>query len=74
MSVKISVPDELYDKAVKIAEEQHVSVGEVFASAFLDQLTAWERLKQRAARGSRDRFLAVLEKVPDVEPEENDRL
>ena len=74
MSVSISVPEELYKKAVEVAEVQHVSVDEVFASAFADQLGAWERLKQRAARGSRDKFLAVLDKVPDVEPEEYDRL
>ena len=74
MSVSISVPEELYRKAAEIAEAQHVSVDEVFASAFAEQLSAWDRLKQRAARGSRDRFLAVLDKVPDVEPEDDDRL
>ena len=70
MSVSVSVPEELYRKAVQIAEAQHLSVDEVFASAFLEHVTAWERLQQRAARGSRDKFLAVLDKVPDVEPED----
>jgi hypothetical protein len=42
--------------------------------SFAERLAAWERLQQRAARGSRERFLAVLEKVADVEPEESDRL
>ena len=74
MNVNVSVPDELYQKAVEIAEAQHVSVDEVFASAFVEQLAAWERLKQRAARGSRESFLAALDKVPDVEPEDYDRL
>jgi hypothetical protein len=74
MSVSVSVPEELYQKAIAIAEAQHVSVDEVFASAFAEQLASWERLKQRAARGSRDRFLAVLDKATDVEPEESDRL
>ena len=73
MSVSVSVPEELYRKAVQIAEAQHLSVDEVFASAFLEHVTAWERLQQRAARGSRDKFLAVLDKVPDVEPEDFDR-
>lgn len=31
-------------------------------------------LEERARRGNRERFEAVLEKVPDVEPEERDRL
>lgn len=74
MSVNVSVPEELYQKAVEIAKTQQVSVDEVFASAFVEQLAAWERLKQRAARGTREGFLAALDKVPDVEPEEYDRL
>ena len=74
MSVSVSVPDELYNKAIAFAEAQHVSVDEVFASAFAEQLAAWERLQQLAARGSRERFLAVVDKAQDVEPEESDRL
>jgi hypothetical protein len=40
----------------------------------VEQLAACERLKEQAARGSRDRFLAALDKVPEVEPEDYDRL
>lgn len=71
MSVSISVPEDLYRKAAEIAEAQHVSVDAVFASALADQLAAWERLKQRASRGDRDKFLAVLNKAPDVESAED---
>ena len=62
MSVSVSVPDELYQKAVEIAKAQRVSVDEVFASAFAEQQSAWERLQQRGARGSREKFLAALDK------------
>ena len=74
MSIRVSVPEELYNKAVKIAKAQHVSVDEVFVSAFVEQLAAWERLQHWAARGDRGKFLAVLDKVPDVEPQDFDRL
>jgi hypothetical protein len=74
MSVSVSVPEELHKKAVEIAKARRVSVDEVFASAFLEQLAAWERLQQRATCGNRERFLAVLDRVPDAEPEEQDRL
>lgn len=70
----VSVPEELYRKAQDLAKTQHVSVDEVVASAFAQHLAAWERLKQRAARGDRDKFLVVLDQVPDVEPEDFDRL
>ena len=56
MSVNVSVPDDLYQKAVEIAKAQRVSVDEVFASAFVEQLSAWERLQQRAARGTCKKF------------------
>lgn len=74
MTLHISVPEELYRKAVEIAAAEHVSVEEVFTSAFAGQLDAWERLKARAARGTYEKFRAVMKKVPAAEPEECDRL
>jgi hypothetical protein len=73
MSMTVNVPEELYQKAAEIAESQHLSVDEVFASAFAEQIAEWERLQQRASRGSREKFLAVLDNVPDLEPEDFDR-
>ncbi len=73
MNISVSVPEQLYKKAVEIAETQHVSVDEVFASAFTAQLSAWERIQRRAVQGNREKFLAMLDKVPDVVPDENDR-
>jgi len=73
MSVNVSVPDEQYQKAVEIAGAQNSSVDEVFAAAFAEHLSAWERLQQRAARGTREKFLAALDKVPDVEAADYDR-
>ena len=74
MSVSVNIPEELYRQAREIAESQHLSVDDVVSSAFAEQLTTWARLKRRAARGSRESFLAVLDKVPDVEPEDYDRI
>ena len=74
MSLTVSVPEELYRKAAEIAESQHVSVDEVFAAAFAEQLAAWERLRRRASLGNREKFLAVMDKAPDTEPEDYDRL
>ncbi len=74
MSVSVSVPEELYERAAAIAKAQNMSVDEVFACAFAEHLAAWERLKRRAARGNREEFLAVLDKLPDVEPVPEDRI
>jgi hypothetical protein len=74
MNISISVPEELYNKAVEIAEAQRVSVDDVFASALAQQLAAEAQLRERANRGNRDRFLEVLDKAPNVEPDDYDRL
>jgi hypothetical protein len=73
MSVSVSVPDELYQTALRIAQAQQVSVDEVFVSAFAEQLSSWKRLQKRADGGTREKFLAVLDRVPDVEPADYDR-
>jgi hypothetical protein len=73
MNVNVSVPEDIYAKAVEVAAAQKVPVDEVFVAAFSEHLAAQDRLRLRAERGSREKFLAVLDKVPDVEPDEFDR-
>jgi predicted kinase len=70
VKISVDIPDDLYRQAREIADAQHLSVDEVIASVFAEYLTAWKRLKQRAAGGSRDAFVKVLKKVPYVVPEE----
>jgi len=57
-----------------VAAAQKVPVDQVFVAAFSEQLAAQERLRLQAERASREILLAVLDKVPDVEPDEFDRL
>ena len=64
----------LFQKAAKIAEEQHISVEHLVSSALTEQLRLWELWKSRAAAASHEDFLKVMSKVPDVEPDEHDRL
>jgi hypothetical protein len=73
MVVSVNVPEDVYEKAAEIARLQQVTVAEVIASACAEHVAAWDRLRQRAARGSREKFLAVMAKAPNVAPEECDR-
>ena len=70
MTVTINIPDDLYKQALAIANAQRLSVDELFASALAAQLAEWKRLNNRAAKGEREKFLAVLDKAPDLEPED----
>lgn len=74
MRVSIDIPEELYHQVRSLAEAQHVPVEEILATAVADQCAAWQRLLKRARRADRDKFLHVLEKVPDLEADEFDRL
>lgn len=74
MSVSVNVPEELYRQASEIAAAENVSVDDLFASAFEERLLELNRLKEKAARGSYEKFLRVMSKVPAVEPPECDRL
>ena len=74
MTLNITLPDSLYKKAMEVAEREQISVERVVYSALAEQLKALDRLEERAARSSEDRFRAALAKIPDVEPAEYDRL
>jgi hypothetical protein len=74
MSKNIAVPEDLYAKAAELAEKDHVSVEEFVSSALADQLAGRQYLEGRAEHASKERFLKALEQVPDVEPEDYDRL
>ena len=78
MSVSVNVPEELYRRAAEVAAAENISVDDLSASAFEERLLEFERLRtyqrEKASRGSYEKFLRVMSKVPAVEPPEYDRL
>ena len=74
MNLTVKVSDELYSRAAEIAARENVSIEELLASAFEERVLEFERLKEKAAKGSYERFLQVMSKVPAVEPADYDRL
>lgn len=74
MNLTISVPDEIYRRAAEVAAVEKVSVEELFASAFEERVLEFERLKERAAKGSFEKFLQVMSKVPARDPPELNQL
>jgi hypothetical protein len=74
MNLTISVPGKLYESAKRIAATENVSVEELFTSAFEERVLEFERLKDKAARGSYEKFRQVMAKIPAAEPTEHDRL
>jgi hypothetical protein len=73
----LRLPSSLHKGVKQLAEREGVSMNQIIATAVAEKLSALmteDYLEERAARGSRERFEAVLKKVPHVEPEERDRL
>jgi hypothetical protein len=74
MTLNVTVPDTVYRQIAELAARQQVSVERVVAAALTEQLSGWRRVEEMAERGSRERLLAALDKVPAVEPAPEDRL
>jgi uncharacterized protein (DUF1778 family) len=76
-ALSIRLPKSLHEQLREVAQEEGISVNQFVMLAVAEKVTALsavEYLEKRAGRGSRERFLEVLNKAPDVEPEEFDRL
>ena len=74
MNRTISLPEELLKKAEELAARESLPVEEFLSARLSEQFADLEYLKQRADRASIEKFRAALRHVPDVDPEEYDRL
>lgn len=76
-AITINVPDSLFDKIKEVVAKDR-STPEQFAllavAEKLSSVVTIEYLEERAKRAKLERFDQLLAKVPDVEPEESDRL
>lgn len=76
-TLNVNIPESLRRRADSLAKDDGVSLDPFIATALAEKvavLDADSYIRERAERGSREKFERVLSKVPDVEPEEFDRL
>lgn len=76
-TINAQIPEFLYRQAEEFARKESMPLDQVIALALSAQLSIWsasDYLEVRAKRGSWEKFKAVLDKVPDIEPEVHDRL
>ena len=72
-TLKAEIPDALYKQIQALASKENLSLDELVTNALTAQVSK-EYLEKRAKRGSWDKFMRILDKVPDVRPGECDRL
>ena len=67
MSRSVEVPDEIYERAAKMAADRHVPLEDFVLSALVDQMAAHGVIARRAARSSEEAFHRALGQIPDVD-------
>ena len=75
-TLSINIPDSYHKMVKTVSKEDKISINQFIASAIGEKLSAMQTaayLQKRAERGSREKFLAVLNNAPDIEPEEYDK-
>jgi hypothetical protein len=75
-ALSIRLPESLHKNAKVYASQEGISVNQLISTALAEKLSALatqDYLEQRAARGSRDKFMAAMAQVPDAEPDPMDR-
>jgi hypothetical protein len=76
-AISLRLPESLHERAREVARRESVSVNQLITLALAEKLSALmteDYLEMRARRGDRAKFEDAMSKVPDVEPEEYDRL
>ncbi len=77
IALTLRLPKTLHERLHELACEEGISVNQFVMLAVAEKvasISTVEYLEKRAARGSREKFLEILQKAPDVEPEEFDKL
>ena len=75
-TLNISIPDSYHEMVKTVSKEDKISINQFIASAIGEKLSAMQTaayLQKRAERGSREKFLTVLNNALDIEPKEYDK-
>ena len=76
-TMSLRLPESLHQKVRELADREGVSINQLVTTALAEKISALltqEYLEERAARGSREKFLEVLDKVPQADPDPGDEL
>jgi len=76
-TLSLRLPDSLHEEIKSLAKKEGISINQFISSAVAEKMSALlteKYLRQRVAKGNERSFFEAMAKVPDVEPEEKDRL
>ena len=76
-TLSVRLPNSIHREVRQLAKEDGVSINQFISLAIAEKVSSLrtvDYLKQRAARGSAEDLLSVLDSAPDVEPERRDKI
>ncbi|MBW1675095.1 MAG: toxin-antitoxin system HicB family antitoxin [Deltaproteobacteria bacterium] len=76
-TLSLRIPNSLHEQIRQLAKREGISINQFVASAAAEKMAALlteEYIETRARRASLKKFQKVLKKIPDVEPEDYDRI
>jgi len=76
-ALSLRLPKSLHEQLRELAQEDGISVNQFVMLAVAEKvasISTIEYLEKRAKRGSREKLLAILNRAPEIEPEESDKL
>lgn len=76
-TLSLRLPDSLHRRIRELAQQEGISINQFISTAVAEKMAALltvDYLEERARRSSREKFLSVLAKVPDVPPEPGDEV
>lgn len=76
-ALSLRLPKTLHEQLRELALEEGISVNQFVVLAVAEKvasISTIEYLEKHAKRGSREKFLEILNKIPNTEPEDFDKL
>ena len=76
-TLSVRLPESLHKKIKELAEREGVSMNQFITLAVSEKMSALltvDYLKERAEKAGKQNFRHIMDQVPDVEPEDYDKL
>lgn len=76
-TLSLRIPESIHKRVKHLALEDKISINQFITSALAEKISALETnryLEERAKRGDLKKFKKVLDKIPNNEPDEFDKI
>jgi hypothetical protein len=75
--LSLRLPESLHNKIKEFSKDEGISINQFITSAVAEKISAFatkDYLEMRARRSDKKRFEKAISKIPDIEPENFDKL